>query len=95
MLITADMSAAADVTRLLDELFSDCVMLTSVKLPPKLTHVGVCAFRKCAALPRVQLPATVTHIEPGAFSRCTSLAAIKSPTISLPSGTWPLRTAQA
>jgi hypothetical protein len=93
-LITANMSAAADVTRLPDDLFSDCVMLTSVEMPPKLTHVGVCAFRKCAALPGVQLPATVTRIESGAFSWCTSLAAINFPG-SLPSGPWPLKTAQA
>jgi hypothetical protein len=78
LLISADMSAVANVSKL-SSMFFECAKLRVVKLPPKLTKIGRWSFCGCRALTSVHLPASLTEIDKHAFEECTSLALIEFP----------------
>lgn len=53
--------------------FSQCVKLTSTRLPSGLATIGNALFNSCRSLRDVEIPSGVTAIGPGAFSGCASL----------------------
>ncbi len=59
--------------------FAECISLTSVTFPEKITSIRSFMFNSCVALTNITIPNSVTKIEDGAFSRCTRLASITIP----------------
>ncbi len=67
------------VTGIADEAFKGCTVLTSIKIPSSVKHIGGYAFTKCAALESVTLAEGLTDIGRYAFQFCTSLTLIAIP----------------
>ncbi len=55
-----------------DGAFSNCIALTSVRLPETLKKIGSGAFNNCGNLTSIALPASLTEIGRGAFADCTA-----------------------
>lgn len=69
------------VTRIADNAFSECQVITEVTVPDSVTSVGAAAFANCRLLTRVTLSDSVCEIGVGAFALCEKLSEI-----TLPSG---------
>ena len=67
------------VTSIADEAFKDCTVLTSIKIPSSVKHIGSYAFTKCKALESVTLSEGQTDIGRYAFQFCTGLTSIAIP----------------
>ena len=59
--------------------FSDCVSLTSVRIPSSVTTIGNAAFYGCSSLTSVNIPSSVTRIGNAAFYNCPKLDAVVIP----------------
>ena len=53
--------------------FSDCGVLSEVKLGNKVTALGYGAFQSCKALKQIELPASLTEIGAYSFNGCVAL----------------------
>ena len=59
--------------------FSDCVSLTSVRVPSSVTTIGNAAFYGCSSLTSVNIPSSVNRIGNAAFYNCPKLDAVVIP----------------
>lgn len=59
--------------------FSNCTMLSSVRLPNTLHTIGNSAFSGCKSLKSIEIPSGVWEIKSNAFKNCTSLTAVTIP----------------
>ena len=71
--------AEKSVTRIGNNAFSNCISLTSVKIPDSVVSIGTNAFRGSNLLTSVAIPNGVTLIGYGTFYGCTSLMSITIP----------------
>ena len=71
----AELTLTATET-LADCAFYDCHMLTAVKLPATLKHIGIRAFANCTRLAKIEIPASVQSIAENAFFGCHSLQSL-------------------
>lgn len=62
-----------------DRAFSDCIDLTSVKIPNSVTRISNRAFYNCTGLTSVIIPNSVTEIYGEAFSNCHQLTSVVIP----------------
>ena len=67
------------VTRIGDNAFYGCGILSSIKLPDTVTYIGNSAFRWCDLSGKFVLPAALTKIGDFAFADCKSLEEIEIP----------------
>lgn len=58
--------------------FEDCVNITSIKLPVKLTNIGNNSFQNCVKIETINLPLTLKKIGVGAFYGCNQLKNIQT-----------------
>ena len=59
--------------------FSYCKSLTSIELPPSITHIDDEAFKDCYSLTNVTIPNNVIHIGRKAFLGCSNLTQVNIP----------------
>lgn len=59
--------------------FSNCIKLTSIKIPNSVTKIGAKAFSGCLNLRDINIPNSVTKIGESAFKGCRSLTSIFIP----------------
>jgi hypothetical protein len=71
--------SASGITKLNNDLFTNCASLQTVSLPATLKEIGVHAFYGCTSLQNITVPASVTTIGQYAFYGCTSLPNITVP----------------
>lgn len=62
-----------------NNLFYDCLSLTSIALPNNLTSIGDTCFQFCSSLQSINLPTSIVSLGFGCFSYCLSLANIVLP----------------
>lgn len=67
------------ITKIGNDAFEDCYLLTSITIPDSVTEIGRYAFSGCTSLTRVTIGNSVTEIGESAFNGCTSLANINIP----------------
>ena len=67
------------VTKIGDNAFFDCRILTSITIPNSVTSIGSSAFDACKALSSITIPNSVTSIKGYTFKDCTSLTSITIP----------------
>lgn len=67
------------VTRIGDEAFRYCTMLSSITIPDSVTIIGSGAFRFCTSLISITIPDSVTRISDAAFWYCQKLTSITIP----------------
>lgn len=65
------------ITRLGNEIFSNCQKMVFVSLPSTLTSIGNTAFFACTHLPVLSIPDSVTEIGEQAFADCERLQSIR------------------
>jgi len=61
------------LTKFDDDVFAECVSLTTIKLPASLTEMGGGTFAQCKSLVSMTIPAKVTTLGNGTFYNCVSL----------------------
>ena len=59
--------------------FSDCIRLTKVTIPDRVTSIGEGAFLGCTSLTSITIPDSVTSIGRSAFHYCSRLTSIEIP----------------
>ena len=59
-----------------NDLFYDCVGLTSVTIPDSVTSIGGFVFSGCTGLVSVEIPDSVTSLGDRVFSGCTGLTSV-------------------
>ena len=64
---------------ILNGVFRDCSMLTSIIIPDSVTIIGESAFSGCTGLTSIIIPGGVTSIGNYVFNRCTGLTSITIP----------------
>ena len=64
------------ITRIGDQAFQDCEILTSVTIPNSVTIIGRRAFLGCTSLSSITIPNSVTSIMEVAFNGCSSLTSV-------------------
>ena len=62
-----------------NEAFRNCIFLTSVMIPDRVTSIGVHAFSNCSGLASIKIPKSVTSIGECAFEGCLSLTSVTIP----------------
>ena len=62
-----------------EEVFGECLSLTSVNLPTSITSIGKGAFKKCSGLTSITIPNSVESFGEKVFSECSSLTSITIP----------------
>ena len=67
------------LTRIENNAFSACSLLTSVDIPPEVVYIGSSAFYYCKGLTTISIPQGVETIGNSAFSGCTGLESINLP----------------
>lgn len=67
------------ITKIGEEIFAGCSLLTNVTIPEGVTHIGDKAFEDCSSLTSLTLPDSVTNIGEEAFENCSSLTSINIP----------------
>ena len=67
------------VTKIGDEVFSNCYNLINVTIPNSVITIGTYAFQSCTSLTSVTIPDSVTSIGLGAFAHCLSLMSVAIP----------------
>ena len=67
------------VTKIHDEAFESCILLSEVKIGNGVTSIGSSAFYDCSSLVSVTIPDSVTSIGDWAFSGCSSLLSVTIP----------------
>ena len=67
------------VTKIHDEAFESCILLSEVKIGNGVTSIGEYAFYDCYSLTSVTIPDSVTSIGDSAFSGCSSLLSVTIP----------------
>ena len=68
-----------EVTKIGDEAFKDCSLLTSVTIGNSVTSIGEKAFYNCKSLTSITIPDSVTTIGSHAFYECRSLTSVTIP----------------
>ena len=77
-----DMSACVELTTMPGEMFSDCISIETMLLPPNLETISSLAFTgrtgyaSTISLKEITIPASVTSIGGYAFKGCTSLETV-------------------
>ena len=56
--------------------FKDCVDLTKVTFPDKITMIKRNAFENCESLKSIDIPSTIKYVGPNVFDGCSSLTEI-------------------
>ncbi len=74
-----NMINGATVTSIGDEIFKECISLTSITIPNSVTSIGNAAFNSCISLTGITLPNSVTSIGDEVFKECISLISITLP----------------
>ena len=74
------------ITSIPDEIFSNCVNLTSIELPGTITSIGEDAFYNCVRLKSITIPNSVTEIGDFAFFCCSSLTSVYCKAKTPPTG---------
>ena len=69
----------ATITKIADNAFSGCFMLTKAVLPKSLAIIGNYAFAECTSLSSINIPSSVTHIGDAAFYGCSALTSLDIP----------------
>ena len=77
--LTGEVVLAEWVTTIPDNMFQNCLGLTTITIPDSVTSIGMNAFSGCKNLVSITVPDSVTRIEYGAFSSCSSLTSITLP----------------
>ena len=67
------------ITKIREEAFYHCPMLTSVTIPDSVTEIGDRAFSGCSSLTSVAIGNSVTSIGDCAFSYCSKLTSVTIP----------------
>ncbi|WP_295156745.1 leucine-rich repeat domain-containing protein, partial [uncultured Ruminococcus sp.] len=67
------------VTRIGNNAFENCPVLTSVSIPDSVIYIGHGAFSYCTSLESVDIPDSVEEIDVAAFVNCASLTSVKLP----------------
>lgn len=62
-----------------DSAFSDCRLISDIKLPNSIKVIGNNSFRGCKSLKKIEIPDSVSIIKDGAFQECDSLSEIVIP----------------
>lgn len=62
-----------------NNLFYDCLSLTSIALPNNLTSIGDTCFQFCSSLQSINLPTSIVSLGYGCFDYCLSLTNIVLP----------------
>ncbi len=70
----ADSYKGYHVTKIGDDAFNHCAMLTSVTIPNSVTSIGNYAFRDCTELTSISIPDGITSIGLWSFSSCYKLS---------------------
>jgi len=65
--------------RIENGVLKQCIMPTSIVIPPEVTKIGDRAFERCRSLTSITIPNGVTSIGYSAFSSCYSLTSIRLP----------------
>ena len=68
-----------DLLKIGGSAFQNCVLLTEVALPARITSIEANAFRNCSSLLFINIPDEVTYIGSEAFYLCESLTSITLP----------------
>jgi len=76
----------SNITNLGEAAFADCLALTSITLPNKLTVIGVMAFMDCSALKRVVCNKKLKTVREGAFASCSKLEDVQLASSSISFG---------
>lgn len=76
------------VTTIGDEAFRECISLTSITVPDRVTSIEYNAFAYCISLTSVTIPDSVTSIGRYAFNNCRSLTSIIIPDSVTSIGDW-------
>ena len=53
--------------------FFECISLSSIQFPPRLTEIKERCFMGCKSLKSVSFPDSLSHIESNAFAECPAL----------------------
>lgn len=61
------------VTQIEAEAFSDCISVTSVRIPVTVKYIKSLAFKGCEQLTAVEIPEDISFIDATAFYGCTAL----------------------
>lgn len=67
------------VTSIGDYAFSDCKVMSTVKMPNSVTKIGIYSFSACDQLKNLTLSSNLEAIPERAFSRCSSLESLTIP----------------
>ena len=67
------------VTSLPNNIFSDCLSLTTINLSDTITEIGYNTFQRCTSLRNVHLSNSLKIVKNSTFSGCTSLESIVIP----------------
>lgn len=67
------------VVKIADFAFVNCANITSVKIPPSVTSIGIKAFAGCKSLADITISHTAAEIGRNAFFECASLTAVTLP----------------
>lgn len=75
--VVSEITITENVTDILEDAFSDCVNLRTVKLEKsKVSHIGNHAFKKCTLLKAIVLPTTLETLGEGVFMNCEALESV-------------------
>ena len=72
-----EVKIANSISVISENVFSNCINLTTITLPEGLKTIGNSAFSNCNGLTTVSLPKEITNIESRSFANCTKLTTIK------------------
>ena len=64
------------ITRIEDNAFDRCYILTNISIPDSVTNIGEGAFRYCESLTNITIPKGITYIGKEAFYGCWNLLSI-------------------
>ncbi len=78
-LVVPSKYSGKSVTRIGDDAFSDCILLTSITIPDSVIDMGSRAFYKCEKLTTVVLSKNMTTMGIFAFAGCEKLTSITIP----------------
>ena len=67
-----DLSLPSVLTRVDDEAFEGCALISSATIPDSVTQIGSRAFADCSEMTSIYIPGGVNRIEPDAFDGCAS-----------------------
>ena len=69
----------SSLTKIEDQAFSRCELLTKLIIPPSVIEIGSMAFYGCESLKEILIPPSVKYMGYGVFCKCASLKQISIP----------------